>query len=504
MFPWQYAAGSDKKSGNAQHQLRDGTARVSFGALKPVFGFSRRQSLRDRTPRWDLTVRVNDSSGTIISLKRKVNDFEKFVNPKLKCHLLAQDAKFTATLFGQHGVLSEVEECPTDCCGSCQKYQCLRFRSCASSNASTTNPTAQAQSNKFTNEELDQLLAPIALYPDPLLAQIIPASTFVDDVTEAQRTLNGKSDDNLIANQKWDVSVKSIAHYPQILKMMADDTDWTTSLGQAYVNQPDDITKSIQRLRVEARDAGNLATTPQQEVAEKDNVISIEPAQPEVIYVPEYNPETVYVEEAPVEDPKSEGPSTGARIAKAALVFGAGMMIGSWLNNDYDYYGRGIYYHGWNGGGWVGVNRSYVNASVNRNVYINESYRNINVNRNVVNRNVTNYRTNLSRNATVRNERVTAARVNRQRNTALNPRNGERRVDPNSGRAIEPRGERVGSGGRDASARSSERNTGSRTNDRAKATQNAGDRQRANATPRTQQRSSTPAASSRSGSRRKG
>jgi hypothetical protein len=294
-------------------------------------------------------------------------------------------------------------------------------QSTAQTNAGATLP---ASDQKYTDAELDEMLAPVALYPDPLLAQMIPAATFFDQLEEAQRTLNGKSDDDLIANQNWEVSVKSVAHYPQVLQLMVENQDRTVAIGQAYVTQPDDVGKSIQRLRAEARDAGNLVTTKQQQVVTEGEAIKIEPAQPQVIYVPQYDPEVVYVD---------NGPSTGAVVAASVISFGAGLAIGAWLNNDYDYYGRGIYYHGWNGGGWIGANRTFVN--VNRNVYINNSYRNINVNRNIVNRNISTYRTNLNRSATVRRERVDANRIARnnrsidERNKPLNNRgavNGER------------------------------------------------------------------------------
>src|SRR5215468_6188934 len=257
----------------------------------------------------------------------------------------------------------------------------------------------------FSDAELDELLSPIALYPDPLLAQLIPASTFVEQLDEAQRTLGGRSDDNLISNQNWDVSVKSVAHYPQVLQMLIEKRDWTTALGQAYVNQSTDVAKSIQRLRAEAQSAGNLVTTSQLEVISEGQVIKIVPAQPQVIYVPQYNPEVVYVE-------KDSGPSTGAMIATAAISFGAGLAIGAWLNNDWDWHGRGIYYHGWVGPGWIGANRSFVNVNVNRNIYINNRYNHINVNRNVVNRNINNYRTSLNRNAVVRQQNIARNRTN--------------------------------------------------------------------------------------------
>jgi len=261
-----------------------------------------------------------------------------------------------------------------------------------------------AEGQKFSDAELDELLAPIALYPDPLLAQVVPASTFIDQLENAQQVLGGSTDDNKIGNQQWDVSVKSVAHYPQVLQMMVEKRDWTTALGQAYVNQSTDVGKSIQRLRAEARTAGSLVTTPEQQVVTEGSVIKIVPAQPQVIYVPQYNPEVVYV---------NSGPSTGEVVAAAAISFGVGLAIGAWLNNDWDWRGRGIYYHGWVGGGWIGVNRSFVNVNVNRNVYINNRYTHVNVNRNITNRNINTYRTNLNRNATVRRNNITRNNVNR-------------------------------------------------------------------------------------------
>src|ERR1041384_111906 len=260
------------------------------------------------------------------------------------------------------------------------------------------------EGQRFSDAELDELLAPIALYPDPLLAQVVPASTFVDQLENAQQVLGGSTDDNKIGNQSWDVSVKSVAHYPQILQMMVEKRDWTTALGQAYVNQSTDVGKSIQRLRAQAKSAGSLVTTSEQQVVTEGSVIKIVPAQPQVIYVPQYNPEVVYV---------NNGPSTGERIAAAAITFGAGMALGAWLNNDWDWRGRGIYYHGWVGGGWIGVNRTFVNVNVNRNFYINNRYRNVNVNRTIVNRNISGYRTNLNRNAVVRRNNINVNNINR-------------------------------------------------------------------------------------------
>lgn len=257
--------------------------------------------------------------------------------------------------------------------------------------------TVAPQGQKFSAAELDELFAPIALYPDPLLAQVVPAATFVEQLQDAQRVLNGSTDENLIAKQTWDVSVKSVAHYPQVLQMLAEKPDWTAAVGQAYVNQSTDVGKSIQRLRAQAKSAGSLVTTSQQEVISEGQVIKIVPAQPQLIYVPQYNPEVVYV---------NSGPSTGEMIASAAISFGAGLAIGAWLNNDWDWRGHGIYYHGWVGGGWIGRNRTFINVDVHRNVYINNRYTHINVNRNIVHRDISTYRVNLNRNAVVRTERT--------------------------------------------------------------------------------------------------
>ncbi len=172
----------------------------------------------------------------------------------------------------------------------------------------------------FTDPELDELVAPIALYPDPLLAQVVPASTFIDQLEEASRTLAGKSDDSLIADQSWEVSVKSVAHYPQVLQMMVEKRDWTTALGQAYVSQPKDLNKAIQRMRADAQEVGNLASTPEQQVIDDGQVSKIAPAQPKVIYVPQYNPEVVYVE---------KGPSTGEKIAAGLITLRLTVFAGS-------------------------------------------------------------------------------------------------------------------------------------------------------------------------------
>jgi hypothetical protein len=235
----------------------------------------------------------------------------------------------------------------------------------------------------FSPEQLDNLLSPIALYPDPLLAQLFVAATFPDQVEEAARYVRANGA-NGADDQDWDVSVRAIAHYPTVVEMMADKIDWTTSLGQAYVNQSTDVASSVQHLRHMARDAGNLASSQQQEVIDHDNYIAITPYQPDYLYVPVYDPAIIYY---------------GRPYWGPALTFGVGFPIGAWLNLDFRWgYGGGwggLYYTGWRAGGWGAgcwncgwIGRSRGRINFNNNVYINNRYNNINVNRSVLNRSV--------------------------------------------------------------------------------------------------------------------
>ncbi len=226
----------------------------------------------------------------------------------------------------------------------------------------------------FSANQLDNLIAPIALYPDPLLAQVLPASTFVDQVDEAARWLRANNDRNLIDEQPWDISVRAVAHYPSVLFMMADKIDWTTSLGQAYVYQSTDVMTSIQRLRAMAHNAGNLVSNQQQQVIDEGNYIRIDPYQPQYMYVPVYDPSIVYYRHG-----------YGGGFGGGVISFGTGFIIGAWLNNDFDWGGHRVYYHGWQGGGWIG--RSRPNVHIN-NIYVNNTYTNIRVNQTVINNNV--------------------------------------------------------------------------------------------------------------------
>ena len=157
------------------------------------------------------------------------------------------------------------------------------------------------------------------------------------DLVLAARYIASNGDPAQIANQPWDDSVKSLVRYPDVLKWMDQNLEWTTALGDAFLDQPADVMNSIQALRAEAIAAGNLTDTPQQRVVREKTCVRIVPAEPEVIYVPQYDPEVVYVQ------PYSEdvGP---------LLTFSAGFAVGSWLNYDCDWDRRGIYVGQWRPG----------------------------------------------------------------------------------------------------------------------------------------------------------
>ena len=159
------------------------------------------------------------------------------------------------------------------------------------------NTTAQ---EKFLQEELDQMLAPIALYSDSLLSQMLMAATYPLEIVEAARwvkenpNLNEDTLDAALQEKDWDVSVKSLAHFPQVLSIMDEKIEWSTRVGDAFLAQRDDVMDSIQKLRAKAEATGNLRSTKEQKVVNDQGAIEIEPADAGVIYVPEYDPLIVY------------------------------------------------------------------------------------------------------------------------------------------------------------------------------------------------------------------
>ena len=210
-------------------------------------------------------------------------------------------------------------------------------------------PPPEIAAQQLSPEELKTLLAPIALYPDALVALILPASTVPSDLVLAARYVTSNGDPAQVANQPWDDSVKSLVRYPDVLNWMDQNLDWTAALGEAFLNQPADVMNAIQALRTEAIAAGNLTDSPQQQVVQEESIVRIVPAEPDIIYVPQYDPEVVYVQ------PYSQnfGP---------LLTFGAGFAVGSWLNYDCDWRRRSIYVGQWRPG-W---NRDWDRGNHNR------------------------------------------------------------------------------------------------------------------------------------------
>ncbi|MEI8153353.1 MAG: DUF3300 domain-containing protein [Hyphomicrobiales bacterium] len=243
--------------------------------------------------------------------------------------------------------------------------------------APAPTPGGQDAGKPFKPEELDQMLAPIALYPDGLLAQTLMAAGYPLEVVDAARwakanpALKGDAAVAAVKDKSWDVSVKSLTAFPQVLVQLSDHLDWMQKIGDAMVAQQQDVADSIQRLRAKAETAGNLKSGKEQTVttegAGADRTVVIAPTNPEVIYVPAYDPNTVYgAWPTPAYPPTYYPPPPGYGYGNAlirGLLFGVGIAA------------AGAIFGGWNWG--RGGGNSYVNVNVNRAVNID---RNFNVN----------------------------------------------------------------------------------------------------------------------------
>src|SRR5271166_5909538 len=233
------------------------------------------------------------------------------------------------------------------------------------STPSAPPPAAQAAATAapvFKMEEIDQLMAPIALYPDDLLVQILTAATYPLEIVMAARwvadpknaALKGDALEQALQAQSWDPSVKSLVPFPDVLKMMSDKLEWTQKLGDAFLAQEQDCFASIQRLRQRAQSAGKLTSTKQQTVSTQGPAIVIAPADPDVVYVPAYDPGVAYgawpyPDYPPYYYPPPAGYSLATGLA-TGLAFGAGVAITSGL-------------WGWGSPNW---GAGSVNVNVNR------------------------------------------------------------------------------------------------------------------------------------------
>jgi len=326
---------------------------------------------------------------------------------------------------------------------------CSKKKEEAKAPAGESAPTATYATP--TPEQLYQLVAPIALFPDNLLAQVLAASTYPDQVTAAyswlqqNSSLKGEQLLQTVNQQPWDASVKGLTQFPDVLNQMATNLSWTSALGDAYFNVPQSVMNAVQVMRQRAYQAGNLKSNQQQAVTVQNQApgqappppassgeaqtttivqppaqtIIIQPAQPDVVYVPTYNPTVVYG--APV--PTYPGYTTGDMVATGLISFGLGIAVGAAISG-----GGGCCGWGWNswGCGWhnnaVVYNRNvYVsnsNAFVNRNNYYNRNINNANINRANINN------ANINR-ANVNNANINRANANNYRanNFDTNARN---------------------------------------------------------------------------------
>ena len=241
----------------------------------------------------------------------------------------------------------------------------------ASARPQPTQAGAQQDAGaKIPNDQLDSLVAPIALYPDPLLAQVLAASTYPLEIMQLQqwleknKSLKGQALQDAVMKQNWDPSVQGLAALPDIVKRLADDIQWTTDIGNAFLAQESDVMDAVQRMRAKAKGTGNLKSNDKMkvetEVVENKQVIVIQQSDPQVVYVPSYNPTVVYGPPA-YPYPPVYYPPPGYYAAGMALSFGVGLAVGA----------------AWNGGwgyncGWGGNNTININ---NNNTFVNNSNR---------------------------------------------------------------------------------------------------------------------------------
>lgn len=237
------------------------------------------------------------------------------------------------------------------------------------SQASPTSSSYTGQGAPLTEQELDALVAPIALYPDALVAQILSAATFPDQVAAANywmgqnKNLTGSALMQAVNKQSWDPSVKALTQFPSVLNNMARNLSWTSELGETYHNQQTEVMSAIQKLRAQAKAAGNLKSTPQQTVKiesqDGTQVIVIQPANPQVVYVPQYNPTVVYG--TPYTTP---GYSTSDIVATGLLSFGAGIAVGALMSGGCCGWGYSSWNCNWyHGGAYYGGHPYYGNAA---------------------------------------------------------------------------------------------------------------------------------------------
>src|SRR5580698_3406433 len=234
--------------------------------------------------------------------------------------------------------------------------------------------SGQQEAANLTPDQLDSLVAPIALYPDPLLAQVLAASTYPLELVQLQqwlaknKALKDKALADAVQKQPWDPSIQAMAALPDVVKRLVDDIQWTDELGNAFLAQQNDVMESVQRMRAKAQEKGNLKSNEQMKVetkvVESKQVIVVEQADPQVVYVPSYDPVVVYGAPA-YPYPPIYYPPPGYYAAGMAISFGVGLAMGAAWGGGWGYN------TGWNGGNNninINNNNNFVNNSNRQNV----------------------------------------------------------------------------------------------------------------------------------------
>jgi hypothetical protein len=236
-------------------------------------------------------------------------------------------------------------------CGASLLALCLVATSCSTGGRGKGEPLTKAATPD--QAALDKLLAPIALYPDALLAQVLACSTSSQQVLDFNKwlqenqALQGSQRQQAAEQAGFDASFVALSLFPDVVDLMAKNIDWTTELGKAFISDQKAVLDSAQRLRAQAMEVGNLQTTPQQEVRtekqEGQQTIVIQPANPQVVYVPQYNPQTVYTSPPPPDNSKEKA------VAAGLIGFTMGIVLGAAINDNHYYapYGWGAWGMGW-------------------------------------------------------------------------------------------------------------------------------------------------------------
>src|SRR5438093_9226346 len=234
-----------------------------------------------------------------------------------------------------------------------------------------------AESAKLSSAQLEELVAPISLYPDALAVQVLMAATYPLEIVEAARwraknaSLQGDALEKALESQNWDPSVESLTRFPDLLQRMSDNLDWTKDLGDAFLDQKDEVLDTVQRMRAKAYESGALKTTKEQvvtrEIVKEKEIIRVEPADPQVVYVPQYSPEAVYGAPPAAYPtpyyPAMYGYPPGYVATASLLSFGAGMAVGAAVWGDCDWGSHDVHNNYYGGGGGGGGNNQNVNIN---------------------------------------------------------------------------------------------------------------------------------------------